>query len=66
MMKRLSCTCAGTAAGVAAEVAVVGILTSQSKERMLKAGCSLTIKDYHELLALAKQHEAGATNGKLA
>ena len=63
---RWECCVTGTAAGVAAGVAVVGILTSQTKERMLKAGCSLTVKDYTELVALAKEHDAGATNGKLA
>ena len=56
----------GTTAGVAAGVPVVGILTSQTQQRMLKAGCSLTVKDYRELEALAKQHDAEATNGKLA
>ena len=56
----------GTTAGVAAGVPVVGILTSQTEQRMLKAGCSLTVKDYRELEALAKQHDAEATNGKLA
>jgi hypothetical protein len=56
----------GTAAGVAAGVPVVGILTSQTEQRMLKAGCSLTVKDYTELEALAKQHDAAAANGKLA
>ena len=61
-----SAWCAGTAAGVAAEIAVVGILSSQTKERMLQAGCSLTVHDYTELLALAKEHEARSQNGKLA
>jgi len=55
---------AGTAAGVAAGIAVVGILTSQTKARMEKAGVSLTIKDYTELLAKAKADEAKASNGK--
>ena len=58
--------CAGTAAGVAAEIAVVGILSSQTKERMLQAGCSLTVNDYTELLALAKEQEARSQNGKLS
>ncbi len=58
------CPGAGTAAGVAAGVPVVGILTSQTKERMEKAGVSLTIKDYSELLAKAKADEAKHTNGK--
>ncbi|KAK9901350.1 hypothetical protein WJX75_007755 [Coccomyxa subellipsoidea] len=55
----------GTAAGVAAEVPVVGILTSQTKERMLKAGVSMTVTDYHELTEKAKadvaKHQNGAT-----
>lgn len=58
--------CAGTAAGVAAEVPVVGILTSQTKERMLKAGVSLTVTDYTELLARAKADEAKRQNGTAA
>ena len=55
---------AGTAAGVAAGVPVVGILTSQTKERMEKAGVSLTIKDYTELVARAKADKAKHTNYK--
>lgn len=54
---------AGTAAGVAAGIAVVGILTSQTKERMEKAGVSLTIKDYDELVVKAKEDEAKNSNG---
>ena len=54
---------AGTAAGVAAGIAVVGVLTSQTKERMEKAGVSLTIKDYDELVAKAKADEAKHSNG---
>jgi hypothetical protein len=50
---------------VAAEVPVVGILTSQTKERMLKAGVSLTVGDYTELLARAKADEAEHQNGKM-
>ena len=49
---------------MAAGVPVVGILTSQTKERMEKAGVSLTIKDYTELVARAKADEAKHTNGK--
>ena len=56
--------CAGTAAGVAAGIAVVGVLTSQTKTRMEKAGVSLTIKDYDELVAKAKADEAKHSNGK--
>ena len=56
---------AGTAAGVAAGIAVVGVLTSQTKERMEKAGVSLTIKDYSELVAKAKADEAKQSNGKI-
>ena len=55
---------AGTAAGVAAGIAVVGVLTSQTKTRMEKAGVSLTIKDYDELVAKAKADEAKHSNGK--
>ena len=55
---------AGTAAGVAAGVPVVGVLTSQTKERMERAGVSLTIKDYTELVQRAKEDEAKHTNGK--
>ena len=55
---------AGTAAGVAAGVPVVGVLTSQTKERMERAGVSLTIKDYTELVQRAKDDEAKHTNGK--
>ena len=55
---------AGTAAGVAAGVPVVGILTSQTKERMEKAGVSITIKDYTELVQRAKEDEAKHSNGK--
>lgn len=55
---------AGTAAGVAAGVPVVGILTSQTKERMERAGVSLTINDYTELVQRAKDDEAKHTNGK--
>lgn len=55
---------AGTAAGVAAGVPVVGILTSQTKERMEKAGVSITIKDYTELVQRAKDDEAKHSNGK--
>lgn len=58
--------CAGTAAGVAAEVPVVGILTSQAKERMLKAGVSLTVSDYHELVERAKADVAKQQNGAIA
>lgn len=54
----------GTAAGVAAGIAVVGVLTSQTKTRMEKAGVSLTIKDYDELVAKAKADEAKHSNGK--
>ena len=54
----------GTAAGVAAGVPVVGVLTSQTKERMEKAGVSLTIKDYTELVQRAKDDAAKHTNGQ--
>ena len=49
---------------MAAGIAVVGVLTSQTKERMEKAGVSLTIKDYDELVAKAKADEAKHSNGK--
>ncbi|CAL8471098.1 g10640 [Coccomyxa elongata] len=55
----------GTAAGVAAEVPVVGILTSQAKERMLKAGVSLTVTDYHQLVERAKADVAKHQNGAI-
>ena len=48
--------CAGTAAGIAAGIPVVGVLTSQTMERMHKAGVFVAVKDYHELLALVKKH----------
>ena len=57
--------CAGTAAGVAAEIPVVGILTSQAKERMLKAGVSLTVTDYHQLVERAKADVAKHQNGAI-
>ena len=49
---------------MAAGVPVVGVLTSQTKERMERAGVSLTIKDYTELVQRAKDDEAKHTNGK--
>ncbi len=45
---------------------MVGILTSQTKERMEKAGVSLTIPDYHELVKLAKADVAKHQNGAIA
>ncbi len=49
---------------MAAGVPVVGILTSQTKERMEKAGVSITIRDYTELVQRAKDDEAKHSNGK--
>ena len=43
---------------------MVGILTSQTKERMEKAGVSITIRDYTELVQRAKDDEAKHSNGK--
>ena len=45
---------------------MVGILTSQTKERMLKAGVSMTVTDYHELTEKAKADVAKHQNGALA
>ncbi|KAK9833290.1 hypothetical protein WJX81_003638 [Elliptochloris bilobata] len=44
----------GAAAGVAAGLPVVGILTSQTAEHMKRAGAVRCVKDYRELLALAQ------------
>ena len=55
---------AGTTAGVAAGIPVVGILTSQTPERMRRAGCSIGIPDYTTLVALAsKQCSEADGNG---
>ena len=35
---------------------MVAVLTSQTQERMHEAGAFVTVKDYHELLDLVKQH----------
>ncbi len=44
---------AGAAAGAAAGVPVVGMLTSQTAERLTKAGAVRCVRNYTELLALA-------------
>jgi phosphoglycolate phosphatase-like HAD superfamily hydrolase len=46
---------AGVTAGKAANIPTVGILTSQAPERLLAAGATITVKDYHELLAHVQQ-----------
>ena len=43
----------GVAAGAAAGVPVVGMLTSQSPERLRRAGAVRCVRNYRELLALA-------------
>ncbi len=52
----------GTAAGTAAGVPVVGMLTSQTAERLTKAGAVRCVRNYKELLALAD----GAHGAELA
>jgi HAD superfamily hydrolase (TIGR01509 family) len=46
----------GTAAGIAADIPVVGVLTSQTTKRMHEAGVFVAVNDYHELLDLVKKH----------
>lgn len=46
----------GTAAGIAAGIPVVGVLTSQSVKRMHEAGVFVAVNDYHELTDLVKKH----------
>lgn len=47
---------AGTAAGIAAGIPVVGVLTSQTVKRMHEAGVFVAVNNYHDLLALVKKH----------
>lgn len=47
---------AGTAAGIAADIPVVGVLTSQTVKRMHEAGVFVAVENYHDLLALVKKH----------
>ena len=46
---------AGTSAGVAAKIPVVGILTSQTAQRLTEAGTCHNIKDYTGMLELIKE-----------
>lgn len=48
--------CTGTAAGIAAGIPVVGVLTSQTTKRMHEAGVFVAVNNYHDLLALVKKH----------
>ena len=45
----------GTAAGVAAKIPVVGLLTSQTEQRLTEAGACLCLKDYNGMLKLIKE-----------
>ena len=45
---------------------MVGVLTSQTKERMLKKGVSMTVIDFHELTERAKADVAKHQNGAIA
>ena len=56
MLNRNHRNCAGTAAGIAAGIPVVGVLTSQSVKRMHEAGVFVAVNDYHELTDLVKKH----------
>ncbi len=52
--------CAGVTAGAAAGVPVVGMLTSQTEERLRKAGAMHCVRNYRELLALAQDAQQPA------
>ena len=51
-------TFAGVSAGVAAKIPVIGLLTSQTEQRLTEAGTCHNITDYTGMLKLLE--EAGA------
>lgn len=54
---------AGLRAAVAAGVPAVGITTGQPRAALVEAGACVLIDSFHDLLAIAREHEAAAASG---